>query len=225
MTVSKGIQNFINRIIPNVASSVVNLVNPFDIRALQRQGEDPQIINPINGRYLIFIGRLVAQKRVDRLLEAFALLDDKEIKLMIIGEGELKAELVDYAKTLKIDSRIVFLNFMVNPYPLLKQAELLVLCSDHEGLPTVMIESLIMETPVVATSCPSGPAEILGDFLPDHLVIDNCPSNIARCIDAALKDPRKICYAQGYQKYANQAVYDHFVAYLKQRNLIKSNEN
>ena len=53
--------------------------------------------------------------------------------------------------------------FVDNPYPYIKQADILVSSSAWEGLPTVLIEALALGTPVVATDCPGGSAEILQD--------------------------------------------------------------
>jgi glycosyltransferase involved in cell wall biosynthesis len=57
--------------------------------------------------------------------------------------------------------QVIVCPFRTNPYPLIANARLLVLSSDREGLPNVLIEALICHTPVVSTDCPSGPREIL----------------------------------------------------------------
>ena len=57
--------------------------------------------------------------------------------------------------------KVIFAGFHSNPYPLIKNADLLVLSSDFEGLPTVLLESLSLSTPAISSDCPSGPREIL----------------------------------------------------------------
>ena len=76
--------------------------------------------------------------------------------------------------------------FQHNPFPWIAAAELLVLCSDHEGLPNVIVEALTLGVPVVSTDCPSGPREILGAALPGCLVPVGDASALAEAIGRAL---------------------------------------
>jgi glycosyltransferase involved in cell wall biosynthesis len=73
-----------------------------------------------------------------------------------------------------------------NPYPFMRNAKLTILTSEREGLPTIIIESLICGTPVISTDCPSGPAEILSRELSKWLVPVNKPIALAENIDIAL---------------------------------------
>ncbi len=76
---------------------------------------------------------------------------------------------------------------MDNPYPYIKGAKALVLASNAEGLPTVLIEALILGTPVVSTNCQTGPQEILTGELAEFLSpvgdIDALTSNIRKVIE------------------------------------------
>jgi hypothetical protein len=75
-----------------------------------------------------------------------------------------------------------------NPYPWIAGAAL-VLCSDHEGMPNVLVEALACGTPVVATDCPSGPRELLGRDAPDWLVPTGDAAALADAIGRGLASP------------------------------------
>ena len=109
------------------------------------------------------MGRLEKQKNFILLIRAYKILLDRGIKhnLMILGQGSQKEYLVNEVKKMKIDEKVKFLGFKENPYKYLKQADVFVQSSIYEGLPTVLIEALILNIPVVATNCPDGAKEIL----------------------------------------------------------------
>ena len=67
------------------------------------------------------------------------------------------------ARELGIAEQVDFPGFKENPYAFLAKADLLVLSSRHEALPTVLIEAMACGCPVVSTDCPFGPREILED--------------------------------------------------------------
>ncbi len=108
---------------------------------------------------LVFAGRLTAQKDPALVLDALALLPDA--RLILLGEGPLRSELQQQAARLGIAARVAFAGFAANPLPWIAHAACLVLPSRYEGLGNVLIEALACGTPVVATDCPHGPAEIL----------------------------------------------------------------
>ncbi len=101
------------------------------------------------------------------MLDAFKLVRS-DVKLLILAKYNTK--LKDMIRERGLDDKVVILGFQQNPYKYIKNAKLLVLSSDREGLPTVVIESLILKTPVVSTDCPTGPREILIDDLSKWLV-------------------------------------------------------
>lgn len=113
---------------------------------------------------VLAVGTLKTIKDYATLLEAFARLRRTvDARLLILGEGECRAELEAQARRLGIEGGVFMPGFVADPAPYYQHAHLHVLSSTGEGLPTVLIEALAAGTPVVSTDCPSGPREILGD--------------------------------------------------------------
>ncbi|PMH28871.1 glycosyl transferase [Vibrio lentus] len=140
------------------------IYNPTELYELVKQASVP-IDEPLIGPYLIHIGRFNRQKRHDRLLNAFSQINNQEIRLLLMGEGSLMEDAKTRAKLLGVEERVVFKGFKTNPYPYLKQSQGLVLSSDFEGLPTVLIEAMALEVPIITTECSGGIHEIIGDNL------------------------------------------------------------
>ena len=169
--VSQGVQTDLLNTMRVNPKSIQTIYNPFDIPDIRDKSQQ-KIIIPIEEDYFVFVGRLVKEKRIDYLLEAYKKSNIPQ-HLLIIGDGEELEALTQQTEILRIKHKIHFIGSVSNPYPLIKKAECLILCSLYEGLPTVLIEALILQTPVMSTDCPSGPREILPYYSLDALVEDN----------------------------------------------------
>lgn len=111
---------------------------------------------------ILAIGRLTSQKNFPLLLNAFSLLlEIRDARLVILGEGKLRSNLEALASNLNIEEKVSFPGFVINPFKWMKNASVFVLSSDYEGLPGTLIQAMACGTPVVSTNCPSGPNEIL----------------------------------------------------------------
>ena len=108
------------------------------------------------------VGRLTKQKDFPTLIRAFEQVrKQREVRLIILGEGELRAELTELVNRLSLDEHVHLPGFVENPFSFMRQSDLFVLSSAWEGLANVLIEAMACGAPVVATDCPSGPSEIL----------------------------------------------------------------
>jgi glycosyltransferase involved in cell wall biosynthesis len=137
---------------------------------------------------LVAAGRLDYQKDYPTLLRAFSRLrESRAVRLIILGQGVLKTQLEAQARQLGIAADIDFYGFSDNPYAFFSRAELLVLSSAWEGLPTVLIEALACGTPVVATDCKSGPREIIQNETYGRLAPVGDDAALAEAIEAMLK--------------------------------------
>jgi glycosyltransferase involved in cell wall biosynthesis len=107
-------------------------------------------------------GRLTVQKDFATLIRAFAILrENRPCKLIILGAGRQKAQLLALAAELGVAEAVDLPGFTANPYACMARAGLFVLSSRWEGSPNVLTEAMALGTPVVSTDCPSGPREIL----------------------------------------------------------------
>lgn len=136
---------------------------------------------------LVASGRMTRQKDFSTLLRAFARVRRaRAARLLILGEGEQRQALEALARELDIASDVDMVGFVSNPYPYVRQADLFVLSSRWEGLPTVLIEALALGVPAVSTDCPSGPREILAEGRYGALVPVGDDEALAQVMQAAL---------------------------------------
>ncbi len=119
---------------------------------------------------IISVGRLSYEKDFMTLLKAYHLFDNKkQYKLVILGDGEEREELIHFIEKNNLKNDVYLPGFVKNPYKFLNHSSLFVLSSVFEGLPNVLIEALYLGIPAISTKCKSGPAEILID---ERLLVD-----------------------------------------------------
>lgn len=137
--------------------------NPIDLMLIRKKALEPVKL-PFDAPYLLQVSRLVQGKGHEVMLDIFAKLKQHGIshKLVFIGDGDNRAALEAKIKQLHLQEECYFLGEIANPYPYFKQASLFLHTSEHEGLPTVILESMALGVPVVAMDCPTGPKDILG---------------------------------------------------------------
>ena len=88
-------------------------------------------------------------------------LPKQEIHLVILGEGEEKARLQKQIEQSQLSGFIHLLGFTQNTTIYIKNAEFLVLTSQYEGFPMVILEALHLGTPVISFDCETGPSEMI----------------------------------------------------------------
>jgi glycosyltransferase involved in cell wall biosynthesis len=146
----------------------------------------------INKKYPIIlgVGRLTAQKDFFTLIHAFNKLQKKkEIKLVILGEGEDRSKLQELVRKLKLRDKVDLYGFVDNPYTYMARSDVFVLSSQHEGFGNVLVEAMACGTPVVSTNCLSGPSEILKNGEYGKLVPVGDIKALARAISETLENP------------------------------------
>lgn len=143
--------------------------NPLDIKEIQNKANTatPDCIN-YDRFTIVSVGRLVPQKRVDLIIHSLKRVKREitDAQLIIIGDGKSRSSLEELSKKLGLSDSVFFLGHLQNPYPYMKKADLFALASEWEGFGMVIVESLALGTPVVATDVEGGPKQILnnGEF-------------------------------------------------------------
>ena len=141
------------------------IYNPVPIEAIREKSLEP-IEHPWFKKgeppVILAVGRLVAVKDFQTLIKAFSIVqNDMPVRLIIVGEGELRNELKQLIENLSIDDVVHMPGFCKNPYQYMKNARVFVLSSLWEGFPNGMIEAMACGVSIVATDCNGGTSEIL----------------------------------------------------------------
>ena len=179
VTVSNGIALEMSKHYPRTRSKLHTIYNGFDLARIHDLAQKEIDINytSLCNRYTVIIThcRLAAQKNISGFIHiACALKNNDQLKWVIIGDGELREELVELCALLSLPSytiwskepwsdrkQVYFLGFQANPFSFLKKAHLFVMTSSWEGFPLALCEAMACSLPVMAADCYTGPREIL----------------------------------------------------------------
>ncbi|WP_417500437.1 glycosyltransferase [Methylophaga sp.] len=165
--------------------SIETIYNGFDFDALQAKASSDEVLH--HKPFILAAGRPDRTKRFDVLLKAYAK-TQRSHDLLIFGDGRKLNDLKQLAKLLGIEQQVIFKGFSCDILPYFKQASAYILSSDVEGLPTVVVESLALGTPVVATDV-GGIRELLNGDLSQWIVPKGDVDALAQKIDQLLANP------------------------------------
>jgi glycosyltransferase involved in cell wall biosynthesis len=180
------------KIDPEKVHLIYNGIDIDQIKKLESQpisSEDQAMFS--EGNYIIgCVGRLAEQKGYPYLIEAMEgiIKQDPRCILHIIGDGELKTDLHQLVESKNLTGNIKFLGLRNNVHSLIKHWDLFVLPSLWEGLPTVVMEAMIAQIPVIATNIP-GTSELVLDHQTGVLVPPRDVKALENAITALKQDP------------------------------------
>jgi len=166
IVVSRGIESELVKNFGIKKEKIQLIYNPIDVEKIQNMSQET-----LESKYqkifkqpvLINVGMLNEQKGQWHLIRSFkkAKESTKNLKLVILGEGELKPCLQQLIEELNLKEDVHLLGWQENPFKFLSKSTLFVLSSLWEGLPTVILEAMACGVPILSTDCRSGPREIL----------------------------------------------------------------
>jgi glycosyltransferase involved in cell wall biosynthesis len=193
VAVSDGVAEDLARVLRIPRPRIRTIYNPVvsdELAALAEEPLDHPWFAPGQPPVVLAVGKLRPQKDLPTLLEAFAQLRRRRpARLLVLGEGPLRSRLEARVRALGLEGDVALPGFQRNPFAFMRRSAAFALSSRWEGLPTALIEAMACGCPVVATDCPSGPAEILDKGALGPLVpVGDAPA-LARALEALLDAP------------------------------------
>jgi glycosyltransferase involved in cell wall biosynthesis len=187
---SRGAADDLAQVVGVPKEKIHVLYNPpidDDIISLSHCAVDHPWIVKRTAPVLVSVARLVEQKGLDVLVSAMQIVNrERVVRLIVLGEGNLRDKLEKQALDLGVDKIIDFHGHVGNPFAFMRNADLFVLSANYEGFANVVAEALACGCPVVSTDAPSGPKEILSGGKFGALVPVRQPEALAKAILAAL---------------------------------------
>lgn len=112
----------------------------------------------------VYLGRLSEPKNPKRIakIASLVLSMDNNIRFGVIGQGDMMQEMKDVFTDHDVLDRVDFLGFMKNPYKILSQSKVMMICSRFEGTPIAALEALMLGIPIVSTPT-DGLIELIDD--------------------------------------------------------------
>lgn len=183
VTVSKAIRKEVAQLTGLPVTRIATLHNGFALDNIERSAlvKITKFEELAEAHFLIIVHcRLSKEKNLQALLRIFSLLQPPAIgiKLVILGDGELRTDLEDICQVLGLSSyrawsempwhhdyEVYFMGFQRNPFPYLRSAALYAMTSLNEGFPLSLCEAMACGVPVISSDCHTGPREILAPEL------------------------------------------------------------
>lgn len=168
------------------------LKNPINLEIIKERSEEILDFN-MEQNFIVAAGRLVDVKGFDILIHSFNKMKDDfpNMKLWILGEGELRNELQKLIEELGLKNEVSLIGFVSNPIPYFKHAKACVISSKVEGFPNVLLQMMACNNKVVSTLCAGGIEHIDGIYKSKTEDIDDLANQICKCLNSNNDDKRE----------------------------------
>src|SRR5699024_8973667 len=146
------------------------IYNFYDIEKILELSKEPLTVQDakiFENPTIVTVGRLAEQKGQWHLIRALNKVKKEipDVKLIILGEGELEDYLKKLVNDYKLTENVHFLGFQKNPFKYITKSDMYVFPSLYEGFPNALAEGMVCGLPVISSDCESGPREILSPDL------------------------------------------------------------
>jgi glycosyltransferase involved in cell wall biosynthesis len=169
----------------------------FDLSPFQRRGDErsdrrralrTELGLPLDAPVVTLVARLVPIKRVDRFLRVASIVArGRDVRFLIVGDGELRSQLTATARDIGLGSELTFAGFRRDMPDVCFASDVVVLTSDNEGTPVSLIEAQAAGTPVVSTGV-GGVATVVRDGHTGFVVSTEDEPGMASAIERLITD-------------------------------------
>ncbi len=144
--------------------AIYNILNIDRVNSLKNEPIEEVVEQFMkNHKCVMTTGRFAESKGLQNLLKSFSIVAKQkpEVRLVMLGDGETNEKVKKLITDLQLTDKVLLPGFKKNPFKYISRADVFVLPSFYEGFPNMLIEAMACGTPVIATDCPTGPAEIM----------------------------------------------------------------
>jgi len=220
--VSSGVADDTSEFLNIPRSRITVMFNPVvtpELLSAAKQDPGHPWFEPGGPPVFVGAGRLTRQKNFPLLIRSFSQMQsNKPARLAILGEGEDRAELQALIDELNLSDRVALLGFQKNPFAFLSRSAAFALSSSWEGLPTILIEAMACDVPVISTDCPSGPMEILENGKYGTLLPMDDEKALASAMDAILSGEKGAAPKEAWERFTVEACADRYIKFLLEPN-------
>ncbi len=191
--VSKSVQEAFNEVNPELAHKTEYCYNFFDYDEILKRSEEQQDTKYPENKFVCFSAcRLSRGKAIARGVSAFAqtLREHKDIVWYIAGDGPERKNIEAAIKKEGLEDRIILLGNQINPYPYMKNADLLLLISYFEAAPMVYNEAKILHVPIFSTET-SSTREMVMDGM-EGFICENSENGLSEVFSEIMNNREKI---------------------------------
>lgn len=218
VSISPKCVDVLKEVFPQYAARMLYLENINSsavIRARAQESEPAEFIH--DGKNILSIGRLGAQKGFDMAIDAAALLkaDGMKFRWFVLGEGADRQKLEKQIAERNLTEEFVLLGVRDNPYPYIRRCDVLVQSSRYEGKSVVLDETKMLCVPIVATAYPTVADQVKDGA--EGIITPMLPEGIADGVKRMLTSP-ELCnsvvqYLQVHE-YGNQREVEKYIKLL-----------
>ncbi|SNR17701.1 glycosyltransferase family 4 protein [Tenacibaculum jejuense] len=165
---------------------------------------------------LLFVGRLVKQKSVSTLLKAIAILKKTDLKLTIVGDGNLRTYLEALAEKLNIKDKVYFVGQQKNIDSYFYNADVFILPSIWEGFGIVILEAFRAKLAIISSNI-EGPAELIQHQKNGLLFTPKNDKELSEKLKELIDNPelRNKIAIKGYNTFTEKYHIDNYVKQLE----------
>lgn len=191
-TVSDEVKKSFVKAYPECSKDTYVFHNLIDQKEIRRKAELPGgFEDSYDGKRILTVGRLTAQKAYEISIDAMKILKDHGIKARwyVLGEGELRGKLQSQIDRLGLQKDFLLLGAKSNPYPYYKQCDLYVHATRFEGKSIAIQEAQTLGCTILVSDSSGNREQVIQDE--DGMMCKLTPEDVSRNIEALLGDPQK----------------------------------